>query len=77
MPLKMTALQGKTALVTGVSRGIRRATAVALAAAGTSVLVHYRRAAAEAIRYLQKFARPADMRMPQRSISRRRMGQHC
>jgi 3-oxoacyl-[acyl-carrier protein] reductase len=37
----MTALQNKTALVTGASRGIGRATAAALAAAGARVLVHY------------------------------------
>src|SRR5580658_7690563 len=37
----MTALQNKTALVTGASRGIGRATAVALAEAGAHVLVHY------------------------------------
>ena len=35
----MTALQNKTALVTGASRGIGRATAVALAEAGAHVLV--------------------------------------
>lgn len=44
----MATLQGKTALVTGASRGIGRATALALANAGARVLVHYRRAAAEA-----------------------------
>jgi NAD(P)-dependent dehydrogenase (short-subunit alcohol dehydrogenase family) len=44
----MTTLQGKTALVTGASRGIGRATALALAAAGARVLVHYGRSAAEA-----------------------------
>jgi 3-oxoacyl-[acyl-carrier protein] reductase len=41
-------LIGKTALVTGASRGIGRATALALAAAGARVLVHYGRSAAEA-----------------------------
>lgn len=41
-------LKGKTALVTGASRGIGRATALALAAAGARVLVHYARAAQEA-----------------------------
>jgi len=41
-------LQGKTALVTGASRGIGRATALALAAAGAKVLVHYARAVQEA-----------------------------
>jgi NAD(P)-dependent dehydrogenase (short-subunit alcohol dehydrogenase family) len=39
----MTKLSGKTALVTGASRGIGRATALALAKAGTQVLVHYSR----------------------------------
>ena len=34
-------LSGKTALVTGASRGIGRASAVALAKAGAQVLVHY------------------------------------
>jgi 3-oxoacyl-[acyl-carrier protein] reductase len=37
----MTSLSGKTALVTGASRGIGRATALALANAGAQVLVHY------------------------------------
>ena len=37
----MTNLTGKTALVTGASRGIGRATAIALAKAGARVLVHY------------------------------------
>src|SRR6202795_4612525 len=45
---KMTALQNKTALVTGASRGIGRATAAALARAGAHVLVHYGRSAQEA-----------------------------
>ena len=35
----------KTALVTGASRGIGRATALALAQQGTHVLVHYGRSA--------------------------------
>jgi 3-oxoacyl-[acyl-carrier protein] reductase len=37
----MTNLSGKTALVTGASRGIGRASALALAKAGAQVLVHY------------------------------------
>jgi NAD(P)-dependent dehydrogenase (short-subunit alcohol dehydrogenase family) len=43
-----SSLQGKTALVTGASRGIGRATASALAQAGAHVLVHYGRSAQDA-----------------------------
>lgn len=43
-----TSLSGKTALVTGASRGIGRASALALAKAGAEVIVHYGRNAAEA-----------------------------
>jgi NAD(P)-dependent dehydrogenase (short-subunit alcohol dehydrogenase family) len=44
----MTNLTNKTALVTGASRGIGRATARALAATGARIIVHYGSAAAEA-----------------------------
>lgn len=44
----MPNLSGKTALVTGASRGMGRASALALAAAGAQVLVHYGRGANEA-----------------------------
>jgi len=44
----MSTLSGKTALVTGASCGIGRASALALAAAGAQVLVHYGRGANEA-----------------------------
>jgi 3-oxoacyl-[acyl-carrier protein] reductase len=44
----MTTLKGKTALVTGASKGIGRATAMALAAAGARLLVHYGRSVKEA-----------------------------
>ena len=44
----MPNLTGKTALVTGASRGMGRATALALGAAGARVIVHYGRNADEA-----------------------------
>ena len=44
----MAAVKGKTALVTGASRGIGRATASALAEAGARVLVHYGRSTEDA-----------------------------
>jgi 3-oxoacyl-[acyl-carrier protein] reductase len=44
----MTSLANKTALVTGASRGMGRATALAVAAAGARVIVHYGRNADEA-----------------------------
>ena len=44
----MVTLQGKTALVTGASRGIGRAVALALAEAGAHILVHYGRSMQDA-----------------------------
>jgi NAD(P)-dependent dehydrogenase (short-subunit alcohol dehydrogenase family) len=44
----MNALSGKIALVTGASRGMGRATAIALANGGAQVLVHYGHGKAEA-----------------------------
>jgi 3-oxoacyl-[acyl-carrier protein] reductase len=50
----MIALSGKTALVTGASRGIGRASALALAKAGAQVLVHYGRGKDEAEAVVQE-----------------------
>lgn len=44
----MNTLAGKTAIVTGASRGSGRAAALALAKAGAQVIVHYRHSANEA-----------------------------
>jgi NAD(P)-dependent dehydrogenase (short-subunit alcohol dehydrogenase family) len=44
----LKSLSGKTALVTGASRGIGRASALALGKAGAQVLIHYARAEKEA-----------------------------
>ncbi|RDS83590.1 SDR family NAD(P)-dependent oxidoreductase [Dyella monticola] len=44
----MSNLTGKTALITGASRGIGRATALALAKSGAQVLIHYSSARNEA-----------------------------
>ena len=48
MAAAMKMLAGKIALVTGASRGIGRACALALGRAGARVLVHYARAEEEA-----------------------------
>ena len=55
----MTALENKTALVTGASRGIGRATAMALAEAGAHVLVHYGRSKQEADSLVAEIQRKA------------------
>jgi NAD(P)-dependent dehydrogenase (short-subunit alcohol dehydrogenase family) len=65
-------LTGKTALVTGASRGIGRATALALAQAGAQVLVHYGRGEKEAAAVVEEIRRAggkaemlaADLRAP-------------
>jgi len=68
----MNSLMGKTALVTGASRGIGRATALALAAAGAQVLVHYGSGEKEAAAVVDEIRRAggkaekiaADLRTP-------------
>jgi NAD(P)-dependent dehydrogenase (short-subunit alcohol dehydrogenase family) len=55
----MNNLSGKTALVTGASRGIGRATALALAKAGAQVLVHYSRSEKEADGVIAEIRRSA------------------
>jgi 3-oxoacyl-[acyl-carrier protein] reductase len=61
--MNMTNLKGKTALVTGASRGIGRASALALARLGALVLVHYgsgAREAAEVVAEIRKAGGKAD-----------------
>jgi hypothetical protein len=52
----MTNCNGKTALVTGASRGIGRASALALAKEGAQVLVHYSRARMRRLKSLPRSA---------------------
>jgi NAD(P)-dependent dehydrogenase (short-subunit alcohol dehydrogenase family) len=70
--MTMADLKGKTALVTGASRGIGRASALALARLGAQVLVHYGQAATEAEAVVAEIRKaggtaeaiPADLAMP-------------
>ena len=68
----MTSLSGKTAVVAGASRGIGRASALALAKAGAQVLVHYSTGEQEAAAVVAEIRKtcgkaekiPADLRAP-------------
>jgi 3-oxoacyl-[acyl-carrier protein] reductase len=68
----MATLSGKTALVTGASRGIGRASALALARAGAQVLIHYSRGEQEAEAVVNEIRKAggraekisADLRLP-------------
>jgi 3-oxoacyl-[acyl-carrier protein] reductase len=68
----MATLSGKTALVTGASRGIGRASALALAQAGAQVLIHYSRGEQEAEAVVNEIRKAggraekisADLRLP-------------
>jgi NAD(P)-dependent dehydrogenase (short-subunit alcohol dehydrogenase family) len=59
----LATLQGKTALMTGASRGIGRAAASALADAGAQVLVHYGRSAQDAESLVAAIRSKGDTRM--------------
>jgi 3-oxoacyl-[acyl-carrier protein] reductase len=52
--MNMIDLSGKTALVTGASRGMGRASALALAAAGAQLLVHYSASAQDAAEVVER-----------------------
>lgn len=60
----MTILQGKTALVTGASRGIGRAIAARLARDGAKVIAHYGQSQNEA----EALAREVDVQLVQADL---------
>jgi NAD(P)-dependent dehydrogenase (short-subunit alcohol dehydrogenase family) len=70
----MSSLSGKTALVTGASRGIGRASAIALARMGAQVLAHYSTGEGEARAVSLRSARLADVPIPFRRTFLHRTG---
>ena len=76
--MKDPGLTNKTALVTGASRGIGRAIALAFAEAGAQVLVHYGRSAQEARVSRRRVSNPkADGQMRSRRTWELRTARRC
>ena len=73
----MASLTNKTALVTGASRGIGRATASALADAGARVMVHYGRSAQDAESLVARIRSKGDARMRSGPTWEPQTEQHC
>ena len=73
----MASLTNKTALVTGASRGIGRATASALANAGAHVLVHYGHSAPDAESLVADVVQKEDARIRSGQIWELKTEQHC
>jgi NAD(P)-dependent dehydrogenase (short-subunit alcohol dehydrogenase family) len=74
----MATLQGKTALVTGASRGIGRATAFALSDAGAHVLVHYGHSAQEAESLVAGIhSKKGDVQIRSKQTWELQTAQHC
>ena len=66
----MTTLKNKTALVTGASRGMGRAAALALAAEGARVVVHYGRNAYEAQAVVDQIHAEGGLTLPPDLVAR-------
>jgi NAD(P)-dependent dehydrogenase (short-subunit alcohol dehydrogenase family) len=71
--MEMATLRNKTALVTGVSRRIGRATAAALAEAGAHLLVHYGRSSQEAESLVDSIRATTSLAKEVRSIGGERL----
>jgi NAD(P)-dependent dehydrogenase (short-subunit alcohol dehydrogenase family) len=71
--METATLRNKTALVTGASRGIGRATAAALAEAGAHLLVHYGRSSQEAESLVDSIRATTSLAKEVRSIGGERL----